>query len=115
MFRFLLDMVLLWEGPTVKHRRRSPNPTWQTHVCTSSCDKKKKPSELFISLFSPFVNFEKKQVKAKQAKTLCFNLYFCNFRIFGRHGLGLGGAHTGGGPSIQLGKPMFAQGKKEAV
>ena len=52
---------------------------------------KKKPSEVFISLvFFSFVNFDKNiQVKSKQIKSTCFNLYFCNFRVFGRHGFSL--------------------------
>jgi len=56
---------------------------------------KKKPYELFNSLFSPFLNSENKiQVKAKQKENICFNLYFCIFWVFGRHGFGLGGAHN---------------------
>ena len=45
----LVDMVLVWEGPTIEHRSRSLNPTWQTHVCTSRVDKKE--AELVISFF----------------------------------------------------------------
>ena len=100
-------------GPQLEHRRRSLNPTWEAHVCTSSDVKKEAVWSFYLSrLFSSFVNFDKNtQVKSKQIKSTCFNLYFCNFRVFGRHGFSLWGAHslnTGGGPLIRLGKPMFA-------
>ena len=83
-------------GPQLEHRRRSLNPTWETHVCTSSDIKKEAVWSFHFSLlFSPFVNFDKNtQVKSKQIKSICFNLYFCNFRVFGRHGFSLWGAHS---------------------
>ena len=110
-------------GPLLEHRRRSLNPTWETHVCTSSDVKKEAVWSFHLSrLFSPFVNFDKNtQVKSKQIKSTCFNLYFCNFPVFGRHGFSLWGAHswnTGGGPLIRLGKPNVCTSsdvKKEAL
>ena len=46
------------------------------------------PPVFYLSPFflTNFVNFDKNtQVKSKQIKSTCFNLYFCNFRVFGRH------------------------------
>jgi len=47
IFGLLVGMVLVWESPQLEHRRKSLNPTWQTHVCASRDDKKE--AELFIS------------------------------------------------------------------
>ena len=66
---FLVDIVLVCEGPTVRTQEEVPQCN-MANPCLHN-------SELFISLFSPFVNFEKVsniQVKSEQVKSLCFNL-----------------------------------------
>ena len=75
-FQVLLDMVLFWEGPTVRTQEEVPQSNL-ANMFAQVVMMKKKPSELSNSLFSPFRNSENKiQIKAKQVKSIYVSICF---------------------------------------
>ena len=99
-------MVLVWERPTVRTQEGVPQSNMVKPILAQIVVIKKKPLDylsFFLSLslslsllffLGKFLKVKNIQVKSRQVKSIGFNLYFCNFQVFGRHGFSLGQAHT---------------------
>ena len=94
-------MVLVWERPTVRTQEGAPQSNMVKPIFAQVVVIKKKPLDylsLSLSLsfvfLGKFLKIKNIQVKSRQVESICFNLYFCNFQVLGRHGFSLGEAHS---------------------
>ena len=95
-------MVLVWERATVRTQEGVPQSNMVKPIFAQVVVIKKKPLDYLsfsLSLSSlfflgKFLKIKNIQVKSRQVKSICFNLYVCNFQVFGRHGFSLGEAHS---------------------
>ena len=92
-------MVLVWERPTVRTQEGAPQSNMVKPIFAQVVVIKRKPLDylslsLSLFFFGKILKIENIQVKSRQVKSICFNLHFCNFQVFGRHGFSLGEAHS---------------------